>query len=48
MALLGINGRRDPWFYDSLMPQYRGIPGWEGRNRWVGSTLIEAGGGGME
>jgi hypothetical protein len=43
MALLYINGRRGPWSCESLMPQYRGMPGWRGRSEWVGEHLIETG-----
>ena len=27
MAKVVINGRRDPWSYESSIPQYRGMPG---------------------
>jgi hypothetical protein len=36
MALLDINGRRDPWFCEVWMPQCRGLPGRGGRSGWVG------------
>jgi hypothetical protein len=36
MALLDISGRSSPWVWAGSMPQYSGIPGLEGRNRWVG------------
>jgi len=44
MALLGINGRRGPWSYESLMPQCRGMPGQGVRRGWVGENVIETGG----
>ena len=31
-----INGRRDPWSCEGLMPQSRGIQGQGGRSGWVG------------
>ena len=34
MALLDINGRRGPWFWKGLMPQWREMPGWGGRSGW--------------
>ena len=30
-----INGRRDSWSCEGLMPQYRGMPGRGGRRGWV-------------
>jgi hypothetical protein len=29
MALLDISGRRGPWAYECLEPQYREMPAWE-------------------
>jgi hypothetical protein len=46
-GLLGINGRRGPWFHEGLMPQYRVIERWEAKVGGWGSTLIDAGGGWM-
>ena len=43
--LSDINGRVGPWSCDLLMPQCRGMQGWEGLEwevKW-GSTLIEEG-----
>jgi hypothetical protein len=34
MALLVINGSRDPWLCEGLMPQYRQRP--ESKSGWVG------------
>jgi hypothetical protein len=31
MALSGINEKRGPWSCEGLIPQYRGMSGWE----WV-------------
>ena len=44
MALLDINGRRNLWSWEGLMPQCRGMPGWEDRSEWVRevNTLIDA------
>ena len=39
---MGINGRRDPWYCEGLMPQCRGMRGQGSRSGQ--STLIEAGG----
>jgi hypothetical protein len=51
MALLDKNGRRVPWSWEGLMPQFRGMPGLGGRSGWVrggwGITLKEAGRGKM-
>jgi hypothetical protein len=33
---LAINGMRGPWSYKDSVPQYRGMPGPESRNGWVG------------
>ena len=35
MALLDINGRRDPWYCEDMMPQYREMPAPGSRSRWV-------------
>jgi hypothetical protein len=36
MTLSGINGRRGPWSYEGMMPQFRGMPGQGGGSGWVG------------
>lgn len=41
-VLSGINERRGPLSCEGLMPQFRGIPGWRGKRKWMGdwgSTL---------
>jgi len=49
MALLGTNGKRNPWSCQSWTPQYRGMSRWGGEKEWIvgGNNLIEEGGGGM-
>jgi hypothetical protein len=47
-GLISITRRRGPWSYEGLMPQCRGMPGRRGGSGWVGSTFIEAGGGGWD
>jgi hypothetical protein len=32
---MGINGRRDPWYCEGLMPQCRGMRGWGEGSAWM-------------
>jgi len=46
MALLGTNGRRNPWSFQVWILQYRGLSGQGDGKAWVdgwGNTLIEEG-----
>jgi hypothetical protein len=46
-GLVGHRWEERPSGLGYSMPQCRGMPGWEDGGGWVGSTLIEAGGGRM-
>jgi hypothetical protein len=35
MALLGVSGRNSPWVWGCMIPQCRGMPGWEDGSGWV-------------
>ena len=50
MALLDINGRRDPWSSEDSMPPGCGMLGWLGRIGWVSREAPGGGGrmGGVE
>ena len=40
-GLVGHQYRRDPWYCEDHMPQYRGMPGPGSRNGWVGEQTEE-------